>query len=242
MHLGGRSSTSSAVRGFSQWPSSHWPFSQPVFLSPRAAADPRVVLSSLHQGSRHMLHKCLKVLFVLAIGVAVPAWAQDAVVRGSIRSDRDEPVPVVGVQIPELQLQVLSGANGLYTIPIPAARVHGQPITVRVRSIGYKPQSKSPFAVTRIDMTATPTAASDPLRALQGKLGANIVSGTGRPGTQASVMLRGPTSLNASGRSQDPLYIVDGVIINGNLPEIAQQDIESIEVVKGAAGASLYGA
>ncbi len=227
-----------------------------------------------------MLHKCLKVLFVLAIGVAVPAWAQDAVVRGSIRSDRDEPVPVVGVQIPELQLQVLSGANGLYTIPIPAARVHGQPITVRVRSIGYKPQSKSvtlspgehvvdftlatdvnmleaivvtgvqdstpqiksPFAVTRIDMTATPTAASDPLRALQGKLGANIVSGTGRPGTQASVMLRGPTSLNASGRSQDPLYIVDGVIINGNLPEIAQQDIESIEVVKGAAGASLYGA
>jgi TonB-linked SusC/RagA family outer membrane protein len=56
------------------------------------------------------------------------------------------------------------------------------------------------------------------------------------------VLLRGPTALNASGRSQDPLYIVDGIIINGALPEISPNDIESVEVVKGAAAASLYGA
>ena len=56
------------------------------------------------------------------------------------------------------------------------------------------------------------------------------------------MVLRGPTSLNAAGRSQDPLYIVDGIMINGNLPEISPQDIESVEVLKGAAGASLYGA
>src|SRR5439155_729417 len=60
--------------------------------------------------------------------------------------------------------------------------------------------------------------------------------------TGQTVMLRGPTSINAQGRGQDPLYIVDGVIINGALPDINPGDIESVEVVKGAAGASLYGA
>src|SRR5437763_635232 len=47
---------------------------------------------------------------------------------------------------------------------------------------------------------------------------------------------------NASGRGQDPLYIVDGVILNGNLSDLNPSDIENVEVVKGAAGASLYGA
>jgi len=54
------------------------------------------------------------------------------------------------------------------------------------------------------------------------------------------VLLRGPTSINASGRGQDPLYIVDGVIINGNLSDLNPSDIENVEVVKGAASA-LYG-
>jgi len=103
-------------------------------------------------------------------------------------------------------------------------------------------RGKVGFDVRRVDVANLPMAASDPLRTLQGKIGANIVSGSGRPGAQASVLLRGPTMLNAAGRSQDPLYIVDGVIINGNLPEISPNDIESVEVVKGAAAASLYGA
>jgi TonB-linked SusC/RagA family outer membrane protein len=56
-------------------------------------------------------------------------------------------------------------------------------------------------------------------------------------------MLRGPTSLNASGRATGPLIIVDGTILrNQSLNEIGGLDIESVEVVKGAAGASLYGA
>src|SRR2546429_399649 len=101
---------------------------------------------------------------------------------------------------------------------------------------------KVPFSVTRVDASQIPVPAEDPLRALQGKIPANIVSYSGRPGAQPSVLLRGPTSINAQGRGQDPLYIVDGVIINGALPDINPGDIESVEVVKGAAGASLYGA
>jgi TonB-linked SusC/RagA family outer membrane protein len=172
-------------------------------------------------------------------------------------------------------------ATGQYTLNVPGARVRGQQVIVRVRAIGFKPNSKAitltpgeqsvdlalgydvnlleaivvtgtqeateavkvPFSVSRVDAAQLPVPASNPLTQLQGKVpGANIVSASGRPGAQPAVLLRGPTSINASGRGQDPLYIVDGVIINGNLADLNPSDIENVEVVKGAAGASLYGA
>jgi TonB-linked SusC/RagA family outer membrane protein len=103
--------------------------------------------------------------------------------------------------------------------------------------------NKVPFTVNRVDASQLPVPASNPLTQLQGKVpGANIVSASGRPGSQPAVLLRGPTSINASGRGQEPLYIVDGVILNGNLSDLNPSDIENVEVVKGAAGASLYGA
>src|SRR5207302_9522939 len=175
---------------------------------------------------------------------------------------------------------VFTNSEGRYAMQIPAARVTGQTVMLRVRTIGHKPATrqltlrageqtqdftlitdvnlleavvvtgtqeatervKVPFSVTRVDASQMPVPAEDPLRALQGKIPANIVSYSGRPGSQPSVLLRGPTSINATGRRQDPLYIVDGVIINGALPDINSGDIERVEVVKGAAGASLYGA
>ncbi len=101
---------------------------------------------------------------------------------------------------------------------------------------------KVPFNVTTIDASKLPVPGADPLTELQGKIPANIVSASGRPGAQPAVLLRGPTSLNGQGRSQDPLYIVDGIVINGALPDLNPADIESYEVVKGAAASSLYGA
>src|SRR5690606_19520769 len=68
-----------------------------------------------------------------------------------------------------------------------------------------------------------------------------VVQGSGRPGSAPSILLRGPTSLNASGRDQEPLYIVDGVILGSDLVDMDALDIESVEVVKGAAAASMYG-
>src|SRR5947209_12367309 len=103
--------------------------------------------------------------------------------------------------------------------------------------------ANAPFAIDHVDASRMAVPAQDALTQLKGKVaGADIVSFSGRPGTQPAVLLRGPTSLNAQGRSQDPLYIVDGVIINGALPDLNPSDIESVEVVKGAAAASLYGA
>ncbi|HYW31342.1 MAG TPA: SusC/RagA family TonB-linked outer membrane protein [Gemmatimonas sp.] len=108
---------------------------------------------------------------------------------------------------------------------------------------GATEQTKTPFAVTRVTADQMPVPAMNPLTQLQGKVaGAQIVSASGRPGAAPSVILRAPTSINAAGRSQEPLYVVDGIIINGGLPDLNPEDIESVEVVKGAAAASLYGA
>jgi len=100
-----------------------------------------------------------------------------------------------------------------------------------------------PFAVAHLDSTQMPVVGGNAVQQLQGKVaGANIVAASGRPGAAPAVVLRGPTSINASGRSQGPLYIVDGILLQGSTPDLNPNDIESFEVVKGAAAASLYGA
>ena len=107
-------------------------------------------------------------------------------------------------------------------------------------------QSKveTPFDITHVDVADLPVPALDPLSMLQGQVpGANIVSFSGRPGDSPTIMLRGVTSINGQDRSQEPLYIVDGVILgSGALQTLNPEDIASVEVVKGAAASSLYGA
>lgn len=112
--------------------------------------------------------------------------------------------------------------------------------------VGERQKTMTPYAISSLNreqlQQAPPTSAES---AIRGKVaGAKIVKGSGQPGSAASVQLRGATSINASGRSQNPLYIVDGVILSNDaeMADIDASDIESIEVVKGAAGSSLYGA
>lgn len=104
-------------------------------------------------------------------------------------------------------------------------------------------RSKVPYAVSRLTAEEMPVPALDPITALQGKMpGVRIASTSGRPGSTPEIMMRGPTSINSQGRAPGPLFIVDGVIMHvGSPEELGGLDIESVEVVKGAAGASLYG-
>ena len=107
---------------------------------------------------------------------------------------------------------------------------------------GETARSKIPFTVSRLDAANLPVPSVSAGSAIQGKVaGATVVQGSGRPGSAPSILLRGPTSINASGRDQEPLYIVDGVILGSSMVDIDGLDIESIEVVKGAAAASMYG-
>lgn len=104
-------------------------------------------------------------------------------------------------------------------------------------------RAKVPFAIGRVTAEDLPVPSLDPMRTLAGKVpGLRVAQAGGRPGENPEIMLRGPTSINGSGRSTGPMIIVDGTIMRvGNLNEIGALDIESVEVVKGAAGASLYG-
>jgi TonB-linked SusC/RagA family outer membrane protein len=108
-------------------------------------------------------------------------------------------------------------------------------------SIEGTERSKVPFSIGRVTAEDIPVPGLDPLRSLQGKVSGLRIAGNGAPGSTPEIMLRGPTSINATGRSQEPLLIVDGVKIIGSLDELGGLDIESVEVVKGAAGGSIYG-
>lgn len=104
---------------------------------------------------------------------------------------------------------------------------------------------RAPFTIGRVsaeNIKTVPTTASA-IASIQGKVaGASIVRGSGLPGTGVSVLLRTPTSIQGS---SSPMFVVDGVILNsgidGTTVDLESLDIESIEVVKGAAAASLYG-
>ncbi len=107
---------------------------------------------------------------------------------------------------------------------------------------GATQRTKLPFDVAQINVGDLPVPMFNAAQAIQGKVaGATVVMGSGRPGAAPSILLRGVTSLDASGRSQEPLYIVDGVILGTDLVDLDALNIMSIEVVKGAAAASLYG-
>ncbi len=99
---------------------------------------------------------------------------------------------------------------------------------------------KLAFAVGRVSaeqLQETPGVTA--LGALAGKVaGVRVISGNGEPGSAPSIKLRSATSIQGS---QDPLIIIDGTLSVATLADIASEDIERVEVVKGAAASSLYG-
>lgn len=76
--------------------------------------------------------------------------------------------------------------------------------------------------------------------AMQGRIpGLQINSGGYEPGAGTTARIRGINSINVN---NGPLYVVDGVIVTGDLREINPSDIESIDVLKDASAAAIYGA
>ena len=74
--------------------------------------------------------------------------------------------------------------------------------------------------------------------ALQGLTsGVTVTASSGAPGAAPTIRVRGTTSINNS----DPLYVVDGMVVNSGIDYLNPDDIASIEVLKDAASASIYG-
>jgi len=121
---------------------------------------------------------------------------------------------------------------------LPSANVLDEVIIAGVASgTSKKKMSVSVSKVKSSQITlAAPTSVAT---ALSGKVaGASINSFSGSPGSGPQIILRGATQLNGS---QAPMILLDGVIMGGSLADINADDIESIEIVKGAAASSLYG-
>ena len=78
---------------------------------------------------------------------------------------------------------------------------------------------------------------NNPMKALQGRVPGMNISADGNPSGAATVRIRGIGTLN----DNDPLYVIDGVPTKAGMHELNGNDIESIQVLKDAASASIYG-
>ena len=197
--------------------------------------------------------------------------AQAQEISGSITSSEDElGVPGASVYVKGTTIGTVTDLDGNYTLEVPADAnilvysfigMKSQEISIDGRTTidvvletdifgldevivsgvaSGTPRKKMSVTVGKVGEKALKEVpATSPGAALQGKLaGVTIVSATGNPGSAPAIRLRGSTSLLGS---QSPLIIIDGVMIEGTLADINIDDIESIEVVKGAAASALYG-
>ena len=78
---------------------------------------------------------------------------------------------------------------------------------------------------------------NNPMKALQGKVPGLNIAADGNPSGAATVRIRGVGTLN----DNDPLYIIDGVPTKSGMHELNPNDIESMQILKDAASASIYG-
>ncbi len=111
--------------------------------------------------------------------------------------------------------------------------------------------TKNPFSVASVGREKLEVASfNSPLEALVGKVASLQIRGGNSPGSDVNIQIRNPLSI--TGFTQ-PLIIIDGVIqmqddptigaraINGNVLDLQAENIETVEVVRGAAAAALYG-
>jgi TonB-linked SusC/RagA family outer membrane protein len=105
---------------------------------------------------------------------------------------------------------------------------------------GYTSQKKADLtgAVSIVKVSDMMTAAeNNPIKALQGRVAGMSITGDGNPSGAATVRIRGDGTMN----DNDPLYVIDGVPTKGGMHELNSNDIESIQVLKDASSASIYG-
>ena len=117
---------------------------------------------------------------------------------------------------------------------------HEQLGEVTVVAYGTKRKQDVVGSVTTVNKTIVANAqAASVSSALEGAVaGVQVLSGSGQPGSDASIYVRGVGSMSASNAA---LIVVDGVPFNGKLSDINPQDIASITVSKDAVSNSLYG-
>ncbi len=205
------------------------------------------------------------VLLTFLVSVFSQTFAQETAVSGTITSEDGEPIPFVNVVVKGTSVGTSADIDGKYAISVPAdgilvftyvgyasqeVSVNGrQEINVSMEAdlavldevvvVGYGIQQKedltSAISVVKseeISKRQTTTVAES----LQGLASGVNVRGGGQPGQEARIEIRGLKNLQGS----NPLYVIDGLITTANR-DFNPNDIESIQILKDAAAAAIYG-
>jgi TonB-linked SusC/RagA family outer membrane protein len=190
-------------------------------------------------------------------------------ITGTVKDVNGEPLPGVNVAITGTTMGALTDAGGQYVLDVPpdskTLTFSFVGMTTQVVDIG----SQNRIDVTlleatkeleevvvsgygtqrKIDLTGSVSVVSakefqkapvtDALHAMQGRIaGVSIISNSGMPGEDKLIRIRGVQSWGAS---TDPLYVIDGIIME-NMNSVSPDDIESISILKDAASSAIYGA
>ncbi len=203
---------------------------------------------------------------LMLLFTAVMMHAQDITVHGKVISKVDDE-PLIGATVRcaannkgtatdiEGEFAISAPAGSLLTISYvgyKTVEVKAEPeVTIYLDEdtglldelvvVGYQTMKKADLtgAVSVVSTKSLETTSdSDPMRALQGKVPGMTITGNGSPSGTGSVRIRGIGSFNAS---QDPLFVIDGVPTTATLNSLNMNDIESMQVLKDAASASIYG-
>lgn len=212
--------------------------------------------------------RCLFLAVLLTVS-ATNVFAQDITVKGNVTDQQGEPVVGASVMLSSNQtVGTLTDLDGNYTISVPSKSslvfscigYATQTVAVGGRSkidvvlsedtefleetvvIGYGTQKKKLLTGATINITGDEIQKQNTTNAL-GALyssvpGVNIVQSSGLPGASYNITVRG---LGTTGSGSGPLIVIDGVA-GGSLDDINPADIESIDILKDAASAAIYGA
>lgn len=133
--------------------------------------------------------------------------------------------------------EVAIGNQSVIDVELKASAIDIDDVVV----IGYGSVKKedltgSVAVVSAEDLTRTPAPTFT--QALQGRASGVLVSNTGSPGSDAQIRVRGIGSINMN---PNPIYVIDGVI-TGSLSSVSPSDIATMQVLKDASSAAIYGA
>jgi TonB-linked SusC/RagA family outer membrane protein len=215
-----------------------------------------------------MRHSKKNLLLLLLSQVFLMATFAQSVITGTVKNTQGEMMAGVSVIIKNSKTGTSTTASGQYSIATkkssdilvfsyigfaPQEFVAGSrtalDITLESNAkaadevvvVGYGTQSKRNVtgSVSKVDMAKTENLPNTNVtQALRGSVAGVQVTDNGRPGQSGNILIRGPRSLSAS---NNPLIVVDGIIFGGALADINPNDIQSIEVLKDASAAAIYG-
>jgi TonB-linked SusC/RagA family outer membrane protein len=204
---------------------------------------------------------------VFALTLSGTAWAQLVAVSGTVTSAAGVPLPGVTVRVQGTDTRTVTDANGHYRLTAPAdavltfAHVGDKPVQTTVSGrptvdvtmaavtyleqvvvTAYTEQRRADItgAVASVDMdNAKKQTQASVLKALDAAVPGVTVQTSGSPGSRSTVRIRGISSF----QNNDPLYIVDGTPVQDSyINFLNPEDIASIQVLKDASAASIYGA